>query len=106
MSEHLLWDALSLNTKLNIILSEALRSHGSESGLEFVTVCLCNNQKLIEALKKRGRIWDKNKQETLSSQEMFIETAALDINSHISWRQKKQDLLTMSGLSLQRPNAH
>jgi hypothetical protein len=106
MSEHLLWDALSLDTKLNIILSEALRSHGSESGLEFVTVCLCNNQKLIEALEKRGRIWDKNKQETLSSQEMFIETAALDINSNNFWRQKKQDLLTMSGLSLQRPNAH
>ena len=64
MSEHLRWDALSLNTKLDIILSEALRSHGSESGLEFVTARLCNNQKLIEALEKRGRIWDKNKQET------------------------------------------
>jgi len=106
MPKHLLWDALSPQTKLDIILSEALRSHGLEYGLKYVTAWLCNNQKLIEALEKRGRIWDKNKQETLSSQEMFIETATMDINSHIFWRKKKQDLLTMSGLSLQRPNAH
>jgi hypothetical protein len=76
MSRHLSWVELSLDTKLDIILSEALRS----SSLEHVTTWLCNKQTLIREIDKRGIIWDKNEEETLTSQQMFIETAARDIN--------------------------
>jgi hypothetical protein len=91
MPQHLSWVDLSPDTKLDIILSEARRS----SSLEHVTTWLCDKQTLIREIDKRGIIWDKNKEETLTSQQMFIETAALDINSQRQWKQKKQDLLTI-----------
>jgi hypothetical protein len=91
MSTHILWDSLTLETKLDILLSEALRY----KSLAVVTAWLCDKHTLLQAMWQRGIIWDNNKGASLVSQQMFIETAAYDIRRNNKWEQIKKNLLRL-----------
>lgn len=91
MSTHILWDSLPLETKLDILLSEALRY----KSFAMVTAWSCDKQTLLHAIWQRGIIWDNNKGAALVSQQMFIQTAAYDIRRNNKWAQIQKKLLML-----------
>lgn len=92
-----LWESLSMEIRLDIILSEKCRSQN----WAVIDVWCHNKTKLIEAMQCRGIVWNNNKDIDPRSQRAYIETATMDIKRN--WLQIKQAFLSLLTPPVLRP---
>ena len=84
-----LWESLSMEIRLDIILSEVCRSRN----WAVISVWTHERRKLMEAMENRGIVWNKNIDIDPRSQHAYIQTATMDIKRNCP--QIKQALLSL-----------
>ena len=84
-----LWESLSMEIRLDIILSEECRLEN----WAVIRVWTQERGKLIKAMESRGIVWNKNKDIDSRSELAYIETATMDIKRN--WPQIKQAFLSL-----------
>ncbi len=83
------WESLSMEIRLDIILSEQCRSEN----WAIINEWSGNRPQLIKAIACRGIVWNKNKDIDTENQLAYIETARMDIVCN--WLQIKQAFVSL-----------